>query len=74
MMRVLILFLRVYRLAISPLLPPSCRFHPTCSEYAMQALERHGAVRGSWLAFARLMRCHPWHPAGVDLVPDAELR
>jgi putative membrane protein insertion efficiency factor len=49
--------------------PAVCRFSPTCSEYARQAIDRYGAVRGSWLAFKRLMRCHPWHPGGHDPVP-----
>lgn len=60
---------RVYQLTISPVLPPSCRFTPSCSAYARVALERHGAVRGSWLALKRLARCHPWNPGGVDPVP-----
>lgn len=58
-----------YRLAVSPFLPPSCRFWPTCSAYALEALEVHGALKGSWLAAARVCRCHPWHEGGVDPVP-----
>lgn len=61
--------LRLYKLVVSPLLPPACRFSPTCSEYAIEAIAEHGALRGSWLALRRLGRCHPWHPGGVDLVP-----
>jgi putative membrane protein insertion efficiency factor len=61
---------RFYQRAISPALPPRCRFHPTCSAYALEALERHGAARGSWLALRRLAKCAPWHPGGVDLVPE----
>lgn len=61
--------LRLYKRLISPMLPHSCRFVPTCSEYAMEAVERHGATRGSWLALRRLLRCHPFARAGVDLVP-----
>ncbi|OGQ25257.1 MAG: membrane protein insertion efficiency factor YidD [Deltaproteobacteria bacterium RBG_16_71_12] len=53
-----------------PLMPPMCRFFPSCSDYALQALEKHGAARGSWLAVRRVCRCHPWHPGGVDQVPD----
>jgi putative membrane protein insertion efficiency factor len=60
---------RVYQRLISPLLPPSCRFYPSCSAYAVTALERHGAARGSWLAARRLARCHPFHPGGLDPVP-----
>lgn len=60
---------RAYRFALSPMLPPACRFHPSCSEYAEQALERHGALRGSWLAARRVCRCGPWHHGGFDPVP-----
>ena len=58
-----------YSRAISPALPPRCRFYPTCSAYAAEAIARHGAGRGSWLALRRLVKCAPWHPGGVDLVP-----
>lgn len=64
--------IRFYRRYISPLTPPSCRYHPTCSTYAVQAIEHHGAVRGGWLAFTRVMRCHPFHPGGYDPVPGLE--
>jgi len=67
--RLLVALLRLYQLAISPLLPRSCRFHPSCSSYAVQALGRHGAARGSWLAARRLCRCHPFCEGGVDPVP-----
>ena len=60
---------RFYQRAISPVLPPRCRFEPTCSAYAVEAIEVHGAGRGCWLALRRLARCAPWHPGGVDLVP-----
>jgi uncharacterized protein len=63
--------LRLYKRWISPMLPHACRFVPTCSEYAMEAVECHGAVRGSLMAIARLLRCHPFARAGVDLVPPA---
>ena len=66
--------LRFYRAAISPALPPRCRFYPTCSAYAAEAISRHGAARGTWLAVRRLVRCGPWHPGGVDPVPGMENR
>ena len=68
----LIALLRVYRTIISPLLPPACRFYPSCSTYAIDAIDRFGALRGSWMALCRLARCHPWHPGGVDFVPGTE--
>lgn len=58
-----------YRKVISPLKPPTCRFYPTCSAYAMEAIEVHGALKGSWLAAKRIAKCQPFHPGGVDLVP-----
>ena len=63
-----------YRTAISPLRPPSCRYRPTCSEYALDAVRAHGAVRGGWLAARRLLRCHPFHAGGFDPVPPARTR
>ncbi|MFN2512132.1 MAG: membrane protein insertion efficiency factor YidD [Pyrinomonadaceae bacterium] len=63
---ILISFLRFYKLALSPLLPPACRFVPSCSEYAMEAIDRYGAIRGSSLALRRLLRCHPFNPGGYD--------
>ena len=63
------LLIRGYRYAISPMLGAHCRFHPSCSEYALDALVRHGSWRGSWLAMKRLVRCNPWHPGGYDPVP-----
>ena len=60
---------RVYQWTVRPLLPPACRFHPSCSEYAEQAIERHGALRGGWLAARRVCRCGPWHAGGFDPVP-----
>jgi putative membrane protein insertion efficiency factor len=65
-----IYLLQGYKLLISPLLPPACRFYPTCSVYAVEAIEKFGALRGSYLAIKRLLRCHPWHPGGYDPVPE----
>lgn len=69
--RLLRLLVRGYQIVISPILGPSCRYYPTCSAYALQAVERHGALRGSGLALRRIARCHPWHEGGYDPVPDA---
>ena len=67
--RFLLALLRFYKREISPYLPPSCRFVPTCSEYAMQAVTKYGAVKGGYLAVRRILRCHPFHPGGYDPVP-----
>jgi len=69
--RALLAAVGFYSRAISPALPPRCRFHPTCSAYAAEAVTVHGAARGTWLALVRLVKCAPWHPGGVDLVPPA---
>ncbi len=61
---------RLYKRAVSPLLPAACRFTPTCSEYAYQAIARHGALRGTWLAARRILRCHPLSRGGFDPVPE----
>jgi putative membrane protein insertion efficiency factor len=66
---VLRMLIRLYQVTVSPMLGPRCRFHPTCSEYGLEAIERHGVARGSWLTCARVCRCHPWHPGGFDPVP-----
>jgi uncharacterized protein len=67
--RPLIAVLTGYQRWISPVLPPMCRFHPSCSAYAVEALQVHGALRGIWLTVRRLLRCAPWHPGGIDPVP-----
>ena len=67
--RVLIFGVRAYQVGLSPLLPASCRYYPSCSAYAIEALDRHGALRGSWLALRRLLPCHPFRPGGYDPVP-----
>ncbi|HEX6508238.1 MAG TPA: membrane protein insertion efficiency factor YidD [Chloroflexota bacterium] len=71
-MRYLVTFLiRVYQWTLSPLLGPRCRFHPSCSNYALEAIQRFGLLRGGWLAAKRLGRCHPWHPGGFDPCPHS---
>jgi putative membrane protein insertion efficiency factor len=67
--RVFILLIRMYQAALSPLLPASCRYYPSCSAYAIQALEKYGALRGGWLALRRIARCHPFRAGGFDPVP-----
>jgi putative membrane protein insertion efficiency factor len=69
MTRLMLFVIRAYRYLLSPWWGNQCRFDPTCSEYAMQAIEEHGALRGSWLALRRLTKCHPWHRGGFDPVP-----
>jgi uncharacterized protein len=70
--RVLVVLLTGYRRFVSPLLGQRCRFYPSCSAYALEAVQVHGALRGSWLAARRLSRCHPFHPGGLDPVPGRE--
>jgi uncharacterized protein len=65
------LLIRLYQWTLSPLLGRRCRFYPSCSHYALEAIERFGVVKGGWLAVARLARCHPWHAGGFDPVPAA---
>ncbi|WP_090267163.1 membrane protein insertion efficiency factor YidD [Pseudomonas panipatensis] len=71
MRKLALLLIQFYRYAISPLMANHCRFHPSCSCYAQEAIEHHGFLRGGWLALRRLGRCHPWHPGGYDPVPPA---
>jgi uncharacterized protein len=72
MKTILILLIKGYRKLISPLFLPSCRFVPTCSQYAIEAVERFGVFKGSWLAAKRISRCHPFHPGGYDPVPPGD--
>ena len=70
LVRMLVLPIRFYQRFISPLFPPACRFTPTCSQYAVEALQKHGPLKGLWLAVRRLLRCHPWGGSGYDPVPE----
>ena len=63
---------RLYQLTVSPVVPQTCRFHPTCSRYAIEAVRTHGALRGGWLALRRIVRCHPWSAGGYDPVPEGD--
>ncbi len=69
MRTVLVIMVRGYQMILSPLLPAACRYYPSCSAYAIEALERHGALRGTWLAIRRIVRCNPFRPGGFDPVP-----
>ncbi|MGM9929948.1 MAG: membrane protein insertion efficiency factor YidD [Bacillus sp. (in: firmicutes)] len=70
MKKILLLLIQFYRKAISPLKPPTCRFYPTCSSYGLEAIQRFGALKGSYLTIKRILKCHPFHPGGIDLVPE----
>jgi len=72
MRKILICLIQLYRWGVSPLLGPRCRFYPTCSCYAQEAITRHGALAGVYLGLRRLLRCHPWHPGGYDPVPSTK--
>jgi putative membrane protein insertion efficiency factor len=74
MKQVLLLLIKCYQLCFSPFFGGQCRFYPSCSAYAAEAIDTHGALRGTWLAIRRLLRCHPWHPGGVDPVPPSEVK
>ncbi|MBT2726492.1 membrane protein insertion efficiency factor YidD [Bacillus sp. ISL-75] len=64
--------IRFYQIVISPIKPPTCRFYPTCSHYGLEAIGRFGALKGGWLTIKRISKCHPFHPGGLDPVPDKE--
>nr|MDH3153482.1 membrane protein insertion efficiency factor YidD [Bacillus licheniformis]MDH3164485.1 membrane protein insertion efficiency factor YidD [Bacillus licheniformis] len=64
------MLIRFYQKWISPALPPTCRFYPTCSNYGLEAIEKHGAFKGGWLTIKRILKCHPFHPGGIDPVPE----
>jgi len=73
MRKILLLIIRGYQIVLSPLMGQDCRFYPTCSCYAHTAIERHGALKGVYLAVRRILRCHPWHPGGMDPVPELKI-
>lgn len=68
--KILLSVIRFYQVAISPIKPPSCRFYPTCSHYGLEAVQRFGALKGGWLTLKRILKCHPFHPGGIDPVPE----
>ncbi|MEH7118103.1 membrane protein insertion efficiency factor YidD [Neobacillus vireti] len=70
MKKIFILLIRFYQVVISPIKPPSCRFYPTCSQYGLEAIQRFGAVKGGLMTIKRIAKCHPFHPGGVDPVPE----
>ncbi|WP_438312096.1 membrane protein insertion efficiency factor YidD [Sporosarcina sp. FA9] len=74
MKKILMMMIKIYQKTISPLTPPSCRFYPTCSHYGIEALETHGALKGSWLAVRRISKCHPFHEGGFDPVPEKKTK
>jgi uncharacterized protein len=71
---VLKILIRAYQVALSPLLGPNCRYYPSCSQYAIEAIDTHGSLRGAWLTLKRIGRCHPWHEGGFDPVPGRCLK
>ncbi|WP_153462615.1 membrane protein insertion efficiency factor YidD [Sediminibacillus terrae] len=74
MSRLFILFIKLYQKIISPLKPPTCRFYPTCSQYGLESLQRFGVLKGGLLTIKRLLKCHPFHPGGIDPVPEKKKR
>ncbi len=70
MKKILLAFIRFYQVVISPLKPPTCRFYPTCSHYGLEAIKRFGPLKGGWLTIKRILKCHPFHPGGMDPVPE----
>ena len=71
-MKILLWLIKGYQRFVSPLFPPTCRFQPTCSQYAIEAIAQYGTFKGSWLAIRRILRCHPFHPGGYDPVPTPD--
>jgi uncharacterized protein len=70
--KVFLAVIRFYQVIISPLKPPTCRFYPTCSHYGIEAVQRFGAIKGGWLTIKRILKCHPFHPGGLDPVPEKD--
>jgi putative membrane protein insertion efficiency factor len=70
--KIFLSIIRFYQVIISPLKPPTCRFYPTCSHYGLEAVQRFGALKGGWLTIKRILKCHPFHPGGLDPVPEKE--
>jgi uncharacterized protein len=70
--KIFLAIIRFYQVIISPLKPPTCRFYPTCSHYGLEAVQRFGALKGGWLTIKRILKCHPFHPGGLDPVPEKE--
>jgi uncharacterized protein len=68
--KIFISIIRFYQVVISPIKPPTCRFYPTCSHYGLEAVQRFGALKGGWLTLKRILKCHPFHPGGIDPVPE----
>lgn len=69
---ILVVLIQFYRKCISPFTPATCRFYPTCSSYGLEAVQKHGALKGGWLTVKRIVKCHPFHPGGFDPVPEKE--
>lgn len=74
MKQLFLLLIKFYQKVISPLKPPTCRFYPTCSHYGMEAIQRFGALKGGWLTIKRIFKCHPFHPGGIDHVPEKKAK
>jgi putative membrane protein insertion efficiency factor len=70
--KIFLSIIRFYQVIISPLKPPTCRFYPTCSHYGLEAVQRFGALKGGWLTIKRILKCHPFHPGGLDPVPEKD--
>ncbi|MEI5908775.1 membrane protein insertion efficiency factor YidD [Bacillus spongiae] len=70
MKKIMIFLIKIYQKFISPIKPPTCRYYPTCSHYGVESISRFGALKGGWLTLKRILRCHPFHPGGIDPVPE----